>query len=118
MAYCPKCGAKLLDDALYCQECGHKLSQETGDAIDVEPVHVTPQRNEPTALQLVAEILMVITTVVTGFALIPLCWMIPMTVHYFNCVKQHRKAGLAFGVCTILFANTIAGILMLVDEAQ
>ena len=44
---------------------------------------------------------------------IALFWCIPMTVHYF------RNAGwvnTGYKVCTLLFVNTIAGILMFCDD--
>ena len=68
-----------------------------------------------------AKIFLIITCVVLGlsafasvFSLIPLLWAIPMTVHYF---KNDGDVGTGFKVCTLLFANLIAGILMLCDNA-
>lgn len=39
----------------------------------------------------------------TLIALIPLCWTIPMTVHYFHCTNNHLPIGTGFKVCTLLF---------------
>ncbi len=63
-----------------------------------------------------AKVLMILSTIVCGFAVIPLAWMIPMTVHYSRCIKQGRKVTTGFKVCTLLFVNTISGILMLCDK--
>lgn len=75
-----------------------------------------PQTHTPTSMQTAAKILMIIGCVLSGFAyLIPLCWTIPMTVHYCRAVKEGRYVGVGFKVCSLLFVSTIAGILMLVD---
>ena len=39
-----------------------------------------------------------------------------MTVHYFKCTKENRPVSTGFAVCSLLFVNTISGILMLVDK--
>ncbi|MCH5158492.1 MAG: hypothetical protein J1F33_04770 [Clostridiales bacterium] len=62
------------------------------------------------------KVFMIIACVGMGFSLIPLCWTIPMTVHYFNATKNHRPIGVGFKVCSLLFVSLIAGILMLCDH--
>ena len=77
-----------------------------------------PAKNEEkSVLLLVAFILMLITTITTGFFLIPLAWCIPMTVSCYRCYNENRKASIAFGVCTLIFVNLVSGILMLVDTS-
>ena len=48
--------------------------------------------------------------------LVPLLWAVPMTLHYCRCVKQNQPVGVVFKVCTLLFVNLIAGIIMLCDN--
>lgn len=60
-----------------------------------------------------AKVFMVIACISAGLALIPLCWMIPMTVHYFHAVRDKRHVGVGFKVCSLLFVNLLAGIFML-----
>lgn len=64
-------------------------------------------------LRLVAFIFCVISCV--GFAefIIPLAWMIPMTVISWKIYKGTRANTTAFGVCTLIFVNLISGILLL-----
>ena len=50
--------------------------------------------------------------------LIPLIWGIPMTVHYFKATKNKKPVGVGFKVCTLLFVNLVAGILMLCDNSN
>ncbi len=66
-------------------------------------------------MQTAAKIFMILACIATGWLLIPLCWTIPMTVHYFHCVRDGRPAGTGFKICVLLFVNLIAGILMLCD---
>lgn len=51
-------------------------------------------------------------------ALLPLFYLIPMTVYYFKATKNKRPVGMAFKVCTLLFVNMIAGILMICDNTE
>lgn len=61
------------------------------------------------------KVFMILSTVVAGIATlgIALLWCIPMTVHY---CKNTYFVGTGFKICTLLFVNTIAGILMLCDN--
>ena len=44
---------------------------------------------------------------------IGLFWCVPMFVHY---CKNSYFVGAGFKICTLLFVNTIAGILMFCDD--
>lgn len=55
---------------------------------------------------------MVVGTVFSGLLLLPLCWTIPMTVHYY---KNKGNVGIGFKVCTLIFTSLIGGILALCD---
>lgn len=67
-------------------------------------------------LRLVAFILNIISTVSVGWAIIPLAWMIPMTVISYGIYKGNKRNTVAFGVCTLIFVNLISGILLLVSK--
>ena len=58
---------------------------------------------------------MIIGTIAMGLSTvgIALFWCIPMTIHYF---KNSYWVGTGFKVCTLLFVNTFAGILLLCDN--
>lgn len=64
-------------------------------------------------LRLVAFILNLITTISVGWLIIPLVWMIPMTVISYGIYKGTKHNTVTFGVCTLLFLNLISGILLL-----
>ena len=107
--YCPKCGSEVSDSASYCPNCGAPINQHAQQV---------NQNVEENPVQLVAFILMIISTVFFGFALFPLIWMIPMDVHLYDKMKNGQKVGIGFGICTLLFVNFISGILLLVDTAS
>ena len=61
---------------------------------------------------------MILGCIAAAFAfLIPLIWAIPMTVHAFRKINDGEPMGVGFKVCTLLFLNMIAGILLLVRDA-
>ena len=109
MKYCSKCGEQLEDDVRFCPKCGS--SQE-------QVIETTPNQTTKTSdLKTVAKVFMVLGCVLSAvYFLIPLCWTIPMTLCYFQSVKEHRQVSVVFKVCTLLFVSLIAGILMLCDK--
>lgn len=54
--------------------------------------------------------------VVLGWTLLPLAWMIPMTVMSWGIYKGTRVNTVAFDVCNLLFVNTIGGVLISTKE--
>lgn len=140
MKFCTHCGAELLDDDLFCPNCGCK-ADESSDADQANNQNVNngnpnvnygnpnggnynspytgynqPADNTSDVLSLIAKILLIINCVCSAIAIIPLCWKIPMTVHYWKAVGNNQKVGTGFKVCTLLFVDIISGILMLCDS--
>ena len=58
---------------------------------------------------------MVVGTVILGLAIIPLAWCLPMTIIARQKIKKGQELGVGFKVCTLLFVNLVAGILLLCD---
>jgi hypothetical protein len=79
------------------------------------PATETTTDNDKT-LRLVAYILNLVATICIGWTIIPLAWMIPMTVISYGIYKGTKKNTVAFGVCTLLFMNLVSGILLLVAK--
>jgi hypothetical protein len=67
-------------------------------------------------LRLIAFIFNIVNLVSVGWLLIPLAWMIPMTVISYGIYKGTKKNTVAFGVCTLIFVNMVSGILLLVSK--
>ena len=59
-----------------------------------------------------------IATISEGILIIPLAWMIPMTIMIYKASKGERELSLGFKICTLIFNNIISGILLLVDKEQ
>lgn len=91
----------------------HSYSQPYTQAIDM-PLYEMSDSDR--TLRLVAFILNVILTVCMAMFIIPLAWMIPMTVHSWGIYKGKKPNTVAFGVCTLLFLSLISGILLLVSK--
>ncbi len=106
MKYCKKCGAQIEDESVVCVHCGC--------AVDV------PANNaQPSTVQTVAKVFMILGCIVSAFYfLIPLCWTIPMTVKYCRSIEQNQPVSTAFKICSLLFVNLVAGILMLCDNGE
>lgn len=110
MKYCSYCGAELMDEAVVCPKCGCPVDgQSNNRKVQDDPDNIS-------GLKIAAKIFMIISTVCYGFLIVPLIWLIPMTVSYCDKIKNHEHVGLSFKICTLLFANQIAGILMLCDN--
>lgn len=138
MKFCKNCGTQLEDSSAYCYNCGTVCEQAAPQQNAVpqqQPYVEQPVVQQPvvqqqyaqqqyvaappvSGLATAAKILMIISTVVTGLYLLPLAWCLPMTISYCNKLKTGQPVTTGFKVCTLLFVNTIAGILMLCDKNQ
>lgn len=75
-----------------------------------------PMTSTDEALRLANFVLCVISCIAVAVAVIPLAWLIPMTVHSWGIYKGTKPNTVCFGVCTLIFANLIGGILLLVSN--
>ena len=113
MKFCTKCGTQLVDEAIVCTGCGCAVA--TLPSQSAETSVAVAQRTE-TGTTTAAKIFMIIGTIIMGLYIIPLAWCIPMTVSYFNKVKNGLYISTGFKVCSLLFVSMIGGILMLCDK--
>lgn len=67
-------------------------------------------------MKIAIKIFLILGCITYGWALISLCWLIPMTVHYFHSVSEGRPVSTGYKICVFLFASFIAGILMFFDK--
>lgn len=86
------------------------------DSSDKSDAPVT-KATENADLRKATKILMLIATIIGGFAILPLAWCVPMTIAYFKKVKEGKKIGTGFKICTLIFVNIFAGVYMLCDDA-
>ena len=67
-------------------------------------------------LRLAAFVLNVLSTIGACWLIIPLAWMIPMTVHSWRLYQGERRNTTGFAVCDLIFCSVIAGILLLISQ--
>ena len=109
MKYCTHCGKELLDEAVICPGCGCEVEEKKSSSGIIE-------EEDKKIFALIIKIFMVIGCVASGWALIPLLWTIPLTVHVFKKLNAHEPIGVGVKVCVLLFVNLIAGIILLVKD--
>lgn len=90
-------------------------SQNGGQVYYQQPVQGVASGNDET-LRLIAFIFCIISTISVCWAIIPLAWMIPMSVHCWGIYKGTKANTTVFGVCTLLFVSLVGGILLLVSK--
>ncbi|MEG0015424.1 MAG: DUF2510 domain-containing protein [Gordonibacter sp.] len=86
-----------------------------GQPVYGQAYYPVAQGNDRT-FALIAFIFCLLSTVTVGWLLVPLAWMIPMTVHCWGIYKGEKPNTIAFGVCTLIFLNFVGGICLLVGE--
>lgn len=106
MKYCTHCGAQIDDAAVVCPKCGCATEEFNANSAAVAA-------EKDSTLNTVIKVFMVLGCIATCWCLIPLAWTIPMTVSFFNRVRDGRKVDVGFKVCTLLFVNLVAGICLL-----
>lgn len=70
---------------------------------------------DPGIPEAVALIYGIFFLIVGFYMLLPLAYGIPMTVFCYKAYKGTYQPGVGFSICVLLFLNTIAGILLLID---
>lgn len=125
MKYCKNCGKQIEDDAKFCPYCGSSTSNDKNDEYTTDEgfvdqtmyqkkIHVK-KGNE--TIRLIAFIFMILSCVSYGVFLIPLIWLVPMTIKVYNAYKDTTyELSVGFKVCTLLFCNFVSGILLLCDN--
>ena len=48
-----------------------------------------------------------------AISILSYAWIIPMTVIAFKRLRRRERIGMAFKICTLLFVNLVAGVLLL-----
>ena len=77
------------------------------------PAALYPMTDADRNLRLVAFIFCILSLVGSCWLIIPLAWMIPMSVISWGIYKGTKANTVAFDVCTLIFCSLVAGILLL-----
>ena len=123
--YCHHCGKEVENGNKFCPYCGALQDRYSEDdyygereANFEKPKTVKPEVSSEaqSGLDLAVKIFMVLSCVAFGFAVIPLIWMVPMTIHAFHKADNNEEYGTAFSVCSLIFVDLVAGILMIIRD--
>lgn len=82
-------------------------------AVPMEPGQIYPMSSQDKTMRLIAFIFMCISLAVYCWMIIPLAWMIPMTIISWGIYKGTKPNTVAFGVCSLIFCSLVSGILLL-----
>lgn len=93
-----------------------QYQQQTWENPQVAYAQAEPMSSTDQTLRLINFILCIISCVASCWFIVPLAWMVPMTVHSWGIYKGTKANTVAFGVCTLIFTNLIGGILLLVSK--
>lgn len=80
------------------------------------PGQIYPMTETDRTLRLIAFIWNILCTIGCGVLIVPLAWMIPMTVHSYGIYKGTKANTVGFDVCTLIFIGLISGILLLCSK--
>ena len=117
MKYCTNCGHKLEDAAKFCPQCGTPQSAEYQTKEHVEGTVVgSSNDDEHETLRTLAKIFTIIGAVVQGICIIPLLWVLPITLPLMRAYEENRKPSLAICILDLLFVSFVGGLFALVDH--
>ena len=102
MKFCQKCGKEIVDEAVICPGCGCAVAQEKKD-----------EACGNDGLGIAAKVFLIIGCVAQGWLLIPLAWMLPITISICGKMKRGESIGTGLKVCALLFVSLIGGVLLL-----
>ena len=123
--YCHHCGKEVENGNKFCPYCGALQDrysddyryEERKDEYEESKNSSSKSASEAqTGLDLAVKIFMVLSTVAFGFLLFPLIWMVPMTIHAFHKADNNEEYGIGFSVCSLIFVDVVAGILMIIRD--
>ena len=104
MKYCPHCGSEVHPEAVICVKCGCSIPVENPPA---------PAAAKDDTMQTVIKIFLIIGCIVQGWTILPLAWMIPITVAIFKRMNSGQPVGTGLKVAALLLVNLVAGICLL-----
>ena len=134
MKFCQHCGAEIHDEAVVCVHCGRSIespkksgsSNNANTLITIAKVFMIISCVAYPAIGLLYGLIMLIPAIATAMTeliivgvvilvcfCIPLAWTLPLTLTVHNKSKNHEPIGIGLKICTLLFVNVIAGILLL-----
>ena len=129
MKYCSKCGSEIADEAVVCPKCGCAVdnvkTSSSGNGIKTATKVFLVLSCVSSCIMTLIYFICAMVAIADGsgglfftylLLSLPSFWVVPMTISYFSKVKNGEILGTGFKVCTLIFVNIVAGILMLCDN--
>ena len=115
--YCSHCGNRIKRSDHFCSVCGKENPSFTGSSYSSSSSSSTSSSSDPyNLLMTIGFILMIVSTVYWGIALIPLAWNIPFIFHVRRCMLERRRMSLGIKIAIIILTNVISGILFIIAD--
>ena len=135
--FCPNCGAQLPDNSFVCSSCGasvdpipqpntppqgaYQQPYYPPQGTYQQPVYPAYSAAQKTArddgMAIAIKVLLILSCIAGASAcLVPLAWCLPMTISIWKSLDNHEPISDAMKICTLIFVNLVAGILLLCDD--
>lgn len=135
MKFCMHCEAKINEDAIICVKCGRtveskpKNSNNNNGLLTAAKVFMIIGCVAYPAIGLINGLLLLTVTIATAPMIIEaiviiicfcilLAWTIPLTVTVNKKIKNQKPIGVWIKICTLLFVNMVADILLLCHNEE
>ena len=135
MKFCMHCGAEINEDAIVCVKCGRaveskpKNSNNNNGLLTAAKVFMIIGCVAYPTIGLIYGLLLLTVTIATAPMIIgaivfiicfciPLSWTIPLTVTVNKKIRNREPIGVGIKICTLLFVNMVAGILLLCHNEE
>lgn len=132
MKYCQHCGGEIHEEAVVCIHCGRAVKEVSSNnssaktLIQVAKVFMIISCVAAPAFGLLYGSILTIAAAASGTAsaliaaimvmvlcCVPLSWTLPLTLNVIRKQKSNEPIGTGVKVCTLIFVNLVAGILLL-----
>ena len=99
MKFCEKCGKEIAEEAVICPGCGCAIAEKGNGGKD--------------GLAVASKVFLILGCIAQGWLILPLAWLLPITITVWNRMKNNKPVGVGLKICTLLFVSLIGGILLL-----
>ena len=107
--YCTKCGYQLDLKAKICDNCGCKTD-------DIKVNQSSTSSSNKSSTRTAANLFVILGAIFYCIYIVPILWIVPLTIAYFKKNKKNEKIGIGFKIAILLLVSVIGGVILLVEE--
>lgn len=122
--YCSHCGTQNDINSTFCYNCGEKLEKSNFTSSSNKETYTTQQKSttkykkSKNGLGVVGFVFCLIETITLGWLLVPLAWMIPLTIKVYNHVYKGEELTTGMKVVILLFVSLLGGLFLLLEDSE